>query len=309
MADSGGKFKIMKRVIITGATGAIGIALIKELINKKVEVLVFTRKESKRNCNIPKSNYIQIKYCSLSNLKNISNESNIEYDVFFHLAWAGTSGEDRNDKKLQEKNVEYALDAVECAKRFKCKKFVGIGSQAEYGRADCPLTENTPTKPENEYGKAKLKASILTKQKSLENGLEFNWIRVLSVFGPNDGGNTLISYAIKQFMKNEELDVTKCEQIWDYLYSEDAAKAIILVAKKGIKNKTYVLGSGSSRPLKEYLEDIKRVMKSNSVINYGKIPYIKNQTMSLYADISDLLLLGWTPKISFKKGILKIKNK
>ena len=43
----------MKRVIITGATGAIGTALVRKLIDKKIEVLVFLRVDSQRNQNIP----------------------------------------------------------------------------------------------------------------------------------------------------------------------------------------------------------------------------------------------------------------
>lgn len=299
----------MNRAIITGATGAIGTALIKELVNRNIEVLVFTRKDSKRNNNILKNNLVKVKYCALNEIKQTNNDTGKDYDVFFHLAWAGASGEGRNDKELQEKNVEYTLDAVDCAKRFGCKKFIGIGSQAEYGRVNTTLNENTVTKPENEYGKAKLKAGILTKQKALELGLSFNWIRVLSIYGPNDGDNTLISYAIRQFINNEELNVTRCEQIWDYLYSEDAAKAIYLVSEKGKNGHTYVLGSGKKAFLYEYIEKIKDLSNSRSIINYGTVPYSKEQVMYLVADISKISYdTGWKPEIRFEIGIKKLLN-
>lgn len=296
----------MKRAIITGATGAIGTALVKELVNRNIEVLVFTRKDSKRNDNILKHNLVSIKYCSLTDLKKTFNDTNKEYDVFFHLAWAGASGDGRNDKELQEKNVECALDAVECAKRFSCKKFIGIGSQAEYGRVNVPLCADTPTNPENEYGKSKLKAGLLTKQKSHDLGLNFNWIRVLSVYGPNDGENTLISYAIRKLLNNEDLNVTKCEQIWDYLYSNDAAKAIYQIAEFGINNKTYVLGSGEGRPLYSYIEEMKNIINSYSKINYGRIPYSHNQVMYLCANISNLKDIGWEQETSFDEGIKEL---
>ena len=79
---------------------------------------------------------VTIKICDLAGLKEISKTDDREYDVFYHLAWSGTSGPGRNDVELQDKNVQYALDAVECAKRFGCKKFIGVGSQAEYGRVN-----------------------------------------------------------------------------------------------------------------------------------------------------------------------------
>ena len=75
----------MNRAIITGATGAIGTALIKELVSRNIEVLVFTRKESKRNKNILKNKLVKIKYCSLNDTKNCINDTGKEYDVFFHF--------------------------------------------------------------------------------------------------------------------------------------------------------------------------------------------------------------------------------
>lgn len=300
----------MKRVIITGATGAIGTALINEFVNNNIEVLVFTRKESKRNNNIINNKLVKILYCSLNEIEYQQNNTGTDYDCFFHLAWAGASGEARNDKTLQEKNVEYAVNAVECAKRFGCNKFIGIGSQAEYGLVNEPLTTKTETNPVTEYGKAKLLAGQKTKAKAEKLGLEFNWIRVLSIYGPNDGDNTLISYLVKTMKKNEDVHVTKCEQIWDYLYSEDAASAIKMVAEKGVNGKTYVLGSGKALILKEYVETIKKIIKSTSNIEYGYLEYSNNQVMCLYANISEIVQdIKWLPKTSFSSGITTIINK
>lgn len=294
----------MNRVIVTGATGAIGTSLIKELIKRNVEVLVFTRKNSKRNNNIPKNNLVSIKYCSLSDIKNIDNNTQKQYDVFFHLAWAGTTGEGRNDKDLQAKNVEYALDAIKCAKKFGCKKFVGIGSQAEYGRVMSALTPTTECNPESEYGKAKLQAGIKTRELASSLGLQHNWIRVLSVYGPNDGENSLISYTINKCLLNEELELTKCEQVWDYLFSEDAAEAIYKIAESGVNNKTYVLGSGETKKLKEFVYLIKNICNSNSKLLFGAKPYNDKQVMYLKADISDLKKdTKWSPKTNFEEGI------
>ena len=126
----------MKRAVVTGATGAIGTALIKELIKNNIEVLVFCREGSARNSQIPEAPLVTKKYCDLTELKNTQNDTGKEYDVFYHFAWAGTTGAARNDMHLQNKNVEYALDAVDTAKRFGCKTFIGAGSQAEYGRVE-----------------------------------------------------------------------------------------------------------------------------------------------------------------------------
>lgn len=298
---------MIKSAIITGATGAIGTALIKELVDRNIEVLVFTRKKSNRNVNIIKHNLVTIKFCSLEELKYVKNDSNKRYDVFFHLAWAGTTGNDRNNSEIQNKNIVFSVDAAECAHRFGCKKIVGIGSQAEYGCKKKKLTSKTLCKPENAYGKAKLAAGKQLRKKCKQLNIEFNWVRVLSVYGENDSSNSLISYSISQMLSNNELNVTKCEQIWDYLNSKDAARALYGIAERGINNKTYVLGSGRTMKLKDYLEIIKKVTKSSSIIKYGMKPYSENQVMFLCADISDIANdTGWEPIIDFENGISEI---
>ena len=137
----------MKRAIVTGATGAIGIALIRELISRNIEVMVLCRENSKRLSRIPDHPLVTKKYCSLSEIVSLQNDTGKEYDVFFHFAWAGTTGADRNNMHLQNDNIRFALDAVEAAKRFGCSVFIGAGSQAEYGRIDgeYPLTAFTLT--------------------------------------------------------------------------------------------------------------------------------------------------------------------
>ena len=58
--------RTIERAIITGGTGAIGMALIEELVNQGVEVLVFCRKNSERNDRIPRPPMVSILDCDLS---------------------------------------------------------------------------------------------------------------------------------------------------------------------------------------------------------------------------------------------------
>lgn len=108
----------MKRVIITGATGVIGLALLQELIENKIEVLVICREDSTRNNRIPKHPLVKTKYCDLKDLAELKNDTDFSYDVFYHFAWEGTTGAARNDMYLQERNIRCSLDAVCAAKRF-----------------------------------------------------------------------------------------------------------------------------------------------------------------------------------------------
>lgn len=297
----------MERAVITGATGAVGTALISELIKNNIEVLVFCRKDSPRNSNIPECPLVTKKYCDLTQLKEVQNDTGKSYDVFYHFAWAGTTGAARNDMYLQNKNVEYSLDAVEAAKRFGCHTFIGAGSQAEYGRVEGVLKPDTPAFPENGYGIAKLCAGQMTREHAHQFGLKHIWVRILSVYGPNDGPQSMVMSTIRKVKAGEVPQFTKGEQIWDYLYSSDAAAAFLLVGKKGIDGKIYVLGSGQARPLVEYIEDIRKTVNPDGEIAFGAIPYREKQIMFLQADIGSINSdTGWAPSVEFVDGINQI---
>ncbi|MDE7288663.1 MAG: NAD-dependent epimerase/dehydratase family protein, partial [Oscillospiraceae bacterium] len=275
----------MESAVITGATGAIGTALINELVSKGVRVLVLTREDSPRNSRIPQSPLVEVRYCSLENLHNLEIDG--EYDVFYHLAWAGTFGSARNDFYLQNKNVEYALDAVAAAKRMGCRTFIGAGSQAEYGRVEGVLKPDTPAFPENGYGYAKLCAGQMTRDFAHQLGLRHIWVRILSVYGPNDGSGTMVMSALKKLRDGETPEFTKGEQRWDYLYSGDAAEAFAMLGEKGRDGMVYVLGSGIARPLAEYIEEIRQAAAPNGSVRLGAVPYGEKQVMFLCADISE----------------------
>lgn len=294
----------MKRAIITGATGAIGTALIRDLLSNGIEVLVFCREGSKRNVRIPEHELVTRKYCALNELANVQNDTGKSYDVFYHFAWEGTTGPARNDMYLQNQNVRYALDAVATAKRFGCHTFVGAGSQAEYGRVEGLLKSDTPTFPEIGYGIGKLCAGQMTREYAHQLGIKHVWTRILSVYGPNDGTQSMVMSTINKLRNGEVPEFTKGEQLWDYLYSGDAANAFRLLGEKGQDGKVYVLGSGHAEPLANYIKKIRDTVQPEADIALGAIPYSEKQVMHLEADILPLQKdLGWTPQMDFGEGI------
>lgn len=296
----------MNKVIITGATGVIGIALIKRLIEENIEVTVVCHRSSNRKKCIPDSKYVKVVECDLNELQNLGHILDKDYDVFYHLAWACTTGEDRNNISAQIDNVRYTIDAVETAKKLGCYKFIGAGSQAEYGRYDGKLNSSVPTFPENGYGIAKLCAGQMSRIRCEQLEIEHVWTRVLSVYGPYDGSGTLVISLIRALLSGEKMPCTEGKQIWDYIYADDAAEAFYLLGLKGKNGKTYCIGSGEERPLKEYVEDIRGYINPSADIGFGVIPYSENAVMHLCADISELQTdTGFIPAYSFRKGIQK----
>lgn len=328
------------RVVITGATGAIGHALIAECIKQNIEVLAICHRGSKRaalladevchmlqieqnealNCELP-DRLLKIEYLNLDeyatglNSVQLSHSEKCDsnscdsnpYDIFFHMAWNGTTGESRNDEALQQQNAACSLDAVRLAKKMGCHTFVFAGSQAEYGRVEGKLTADTVTCPENEYGKYKLQAGKTTRALCENLSIKHIWARILSVYGPYDSKTSMIMSAISKLCNGESAKFTKGEQQWDYLYSADAANALLLAAMKGKHGSIYPIGSGRVRALSEYIQILKNQIDPHANIELGAVPYAPKQVMYLCADISQLKEdTGFEPKTEFEDGIREI---
>lgn len=297
------EYKIQKAVI-TGATGAIGMALVKEMISRGIEVTVFVRGDSARGDRIPTSPLVKRVECALDQMADFAVPEGEKYDVFFHFAWAGTTGEARNDMFLQNLNVKYTLDAVALAEKMGCHTFIGAGSQAEYGRVEGKLSASTPAFPENGYGMAKLCAGQMSRVMCEKKGIRHLWARILSVYGPYDGANSLVTSTIRKLVDGETPSCTAGEQIWDYLYSADAAKAFVAMAERGVDGRVYCLGGGKTRMLREYIEAIRDAVDPKAPLGLGDLPYPPKQVMYLCADISALIEdTDFEPQTKFEDGI------
>ncbi len=315
----------MKRVVITGATSMLGVALIEECLRNGIEVIAIARRGSKNLYRLPQSDHVKLFECDLDEMKDFfppahpsgaspqpPEGASLRADVFYHFGWGWTGrdadGNDlRLDPELQALNIQYTLDAVRLAKKFGCRKFLFAGSQAEYGSTDQPLNRDTPIKPTMEYGVAKYAAGRLAESLCRKLEIDFVHLRIVSTYGANDGANTLISYLVRSYLENQRPQLTGGDQLWDYLYADDAARCFRLLGESDRARGVYVIGSGVARPLKEYIEIIHRLTGSTVPLIFGEKPYSKNQVMFLQADISDLRRdVGFEPTISFEEGINRI---
>ena len=298
-----------KWIIVTGATGTVGYGLLKMVSQAGYSSVVLAHRGSKRTAHletISNCHVVELNIDEYENAEMVLSDAGLplEYCFFFHLAWRGTTGDSRNDAEIQEKNIAASLEAVKLAHRLKCEAFIGAGSQAEYGRVDGVIQPDTPAFPETGYGIAKLCAGQLTRMLCSQLHIRHEWGRILSVYGPFDGENTLISTAVRQMSAQDETCFTEGKQVWDYLFSYDAGKALLLIAERGINNRVYLIGSGRTLLLAEYIQMIADITGYKKKIGFGKIPYTANQVMHLQADISSLTAdTGFQPEYSFREGI------
>lgn len=294
----------LKKVIITGPTGSVGISLINELTQHNINVTAICREGSSGIRNLPQSPLVNVVECNLDNLKSLIGKLPLDYDAFYHFAWDGTYGATRNDLELQLKNVAYSIDSVELAKSLGCKVYIGSGSQSEFGHIDGVLHPNAACNPDNGYGVGKLMAGQMTRIKCREYGIRHEWVRIVSMYGPQDRPFTMVVGSIIKMLNGERVQFTKGDQIWDYIYNKDAARAFRLVAEKGRDGSIYCFGTGKTRTLKEFIMAIRDAVDPTLEIGLGELDYYPNQVMHLEADISNLTEdTGFVPQYSFEEGI------
>lgn len=296
----------MKRIIVTGATGFIGVHLINEWLKEDVEVYAVVRPNSKNINLIPKSDRVHVVECDMADIDNIYNSVN-RADMFYHLAWEGARLPYRDDENIQNNNYLCSIKAMNVAIKMGCKFFLGSGSQAEYGSTSGIVDEEYPCNPNTAYGKAKLHTYFDLKQMAETNSIRFIWTRIFSVYGQYDYSGTLVMSAIEKMKRNESIDMTAATQLWDYLNVEDAARAMRLFADNECESGVYILASGDYKPLREYVEIIKEVVNSKSELNFGAIPYGPNGPVNLTPCADKVKnVLGWNTKIKFEEGIKRI---
>ena len=294
----------MKKIIVTGATSMIGVATIEAAIEHDTEVYAIVRKNTSRMDRLPSSSKVHIFYGNLDRLEEITDLPET-CDVFYHFAWIGTGKDERDNPTIQEKNIQYALEAVRLAKKCGCSRFVFAGSQAEYGTVDGEIDEDTIFSPKTSYGIAKYAAGALGKKLCEELGMEHVWGRIFSVYGPHDNDGTMLDYAIKCFENHETARFSASTQAWNYLYEGDAGQMFLRLGEDDVLPGTYLIAGNRTRPLKEYIQVLMDSFMDNVNAEFASEQIITAYGINVNNEKS-LKAMAYTPQITFEEGIKKM---
>lgn len=291
------------KVVITGATGFIGAAVVAELATRGYEVHALVRPGSNEARLKGIAGWRRVEAISWSAPLLAEQLRALHPTAFVHCAWEGVAGAERNESWQLTKNLRLTLDALELAKGIGCAQWISLGSQAEYGNLNERISEDCPVRPTTVYGKAKLIATETTLAFCESACIKAAVLRVFSTYGPGDAPAWFIPYIIRELMAGRAPKLTACEQRWDYLYVADAARAIVRTVETqsaGVFN----LGSGVSRPLRDIVKIIQSELAVSVSPIFGALTYRPDQVMWLEADITKLThATGWTPSISLETGI------
>lgn len=292
-----------RHVILTGATGFLGAAIAAKLLADGDSVTALLRPESNVERLRALHGYSKQIYSKLTDDWLIADLASQRPDVFVHCSWRGVAGSQRNEGFQFTDNIPLTIDSVNLAALVGCRQWIGLGSQAEYGNQNQRLSEDAVTRPTTLYGKAKLAAGITALGLCESHKVTGTWLRIFSTYGPGDSANWFLPYVTQEFLAGRSPKLTECEQLWDYLYVEDFARAVLAVAESNAPG-VFNLGSGEAKPLKNYVELVRKELQCPLQPNYGAIPYRPDQVMHLEADTSRIqAITGWRPQVGIKDGL------
>lgn len=296
----------MTRALVTGASGFVGTALVKNLISHGYDVTVVVRNEKSdvSRLSLPTDKIITSDLKSLKELPlKLSGE---RFDVFFHLAWDGVTGDGRYNTTLQLANIQSTVDAVEVAKALGCKRFVGAGSIMEDESLELSESLGKPMPMQYLYGAAKLSAHLLSKTKAHDVGIEHVWPKITNTYGPGEISPRFINTTLRKINNGEKLEFTAGTQNYDFVYIDDVAEAFRLIAEKGQNNTTYVIGSGHAQALRNYVVSLHKTTQTSLQLNFGDIPYMGVNLGLECFDASNLVEdTGFSPRVDFEEGIAR----
>lgn len=283
----------MTKVLVTGATGALGKALIKELKSKDFETFATATKE-----NQSIGSDIFFSACDLRNneeLEQLYNE--IQPELIFHLAATFTS----DLSEAYRVNVAASKQILELAQDKA--RVVLIGSAAEYGMVkpdESPVKEDHALAPFTAYGVSKAWQTQLLGFYE-QKGADVVCARIFNLYGPNMSNRLfagivqaqidLIKAGKQQFIEVGDLSATR-----DYLSTEEAVDQLLLIAKHGMAGNIYHVASGIPTTMREFLtmqlkanlldESIIRISQNCQSPNGPRVPVI-------FADMTKTNRLKW----------------
>lgn len=293
----------MQKVVITGGTGFIGSWLIEEMLEQSIEVIMLVRDASR--CSVATREGVDVVVYYSEEYERLKEQKE-PIDAFYHLGWGGVATQDKNDCQLQMNNISFSMEMLEYAYEIGAAKFIGIGTVAEYSFCENIMDVNAKQTPNDMYGAAKTAVHYLMETRARILGLPFIWTVIPSTFGEGRRDNNIITYTILSLLRGDVPEYGYLTQMWDFLYVKEVVRALRYIGKKGLAGKTYAIGSGVFKPLKDYIMMIRDIINPDLELGIGVKPELSEKVFSSCVSIYDLTKdTGFVPEISFEEGIRK----
>lgn len=262
----------MKKVIISGAGGFVGSALVRELLQYDYEVYALDREGCANNLH--QDERVHFMPCELAEMAGLTDKlPHQQYHAFYHFAWVGSAGPARADTRLQLNNAQWTVDSLRVAKELGCERFLCAGSIMEHETMAAAYTQGNKPGMGYIYGGGKLIAHVICMSVAAEIGIDLIWPEITNAYGVGEKSPRMINTTIQKCIRGEAPQFTAGTQNYDFIYIDDVARAFRLIGEKGKPFHEYLIGSSTARPLKEFLLEMQSAIAPDLEFQFGDIPF------------------------------------
>lgn len=322
-------------IIVTGGAGFIGSAVIRHIINNttdnvlNLDKLTYAGNLNSVSCVSESSRYqfVQADICDQQAVQEIFNR--FQPDCIMHLA--AESHVDRSidgPAEFIHTNIVGTYSLLEVARNYWQKlqgtkkdafRFHHISTDEVFGDlADTGglFTEETPYAPSSPYSASKASSDHLVHAWHRTYGLPIVLTNCSNNYGPYHFPEKLIPLVIINALHNKPLPIYgKGDQIRDWLFVEDHARALYTVLTSGRNGQTYNIGGHNEKTNLEVVETICDILQSllgspKDLAHYRElITFVEDRPghdLRYAIDASKMATeLNWTPEETFETGLAK----
>jgi nucleoside-diphosphate-sugar epimerase len=301
---------LMQRFLVTGGAGFIGSNICKRLVDQNCFVRVvdnfLTGKKNNLASVIDKIEFIEADIGD----EDVARHATKGIDVVLHQAALPSVPKSVDNPAATHKHcIDATFMALLAARDSKVKRFVYAGSSSAYG--DTPTLQKVETirpEPLSPYAVAKLVGEYYCSVFYTVFGLETISLRYFNVFGPNQDPTSQYAAAIPAFVTSILKDEPPTiygdgEQSRDFTYVDNVVDANLLAAHtKKTTGEVLNIACGKAVTVNEIIRMINSITGKNVIPEYA--PLRPGDVKHSLADITAAKkLLGYSPKISFEKGL------
>lgn len=244
------------RILISGANGFIGSALLSKLGNHTVYTLKHSTIFSFSNYNI------NLDLTNATHVNKLINKIGTEpFDVFFHFAAIPYTA--AKSTVSYQKDFVMAKQIAKICKSVPISRFIFSSGWIVYSpKAKTPIAETAKLLPNTKYGQTKLKLErfFINKLKNTQIII----LRISSVYGPGQETFGLIPTLVKTALTNQQMKLTSREVKRDYIFIDDLTQIIKkLIMEKTINYLFINIGSGRSVNIHKVASTIQNLFFKN----------------------------------------------
>ncbi len=275
-----------KKILVTGGNGYLGEKLISRLLKEKAKVFSLDLQVESSNKDVE---YYKADLRNKEKINNIIQE--IEPSIIYHLAASLERTRDfSNVEDVFEINLFGTINLLNALKDINYEAFIFTSTSEVYGGNNTrpPFKENDDFVPASPYSLSKYSAEMAVRNFSELHHKKFIILRLFNFYGKDMSSNFFLPQLINKLKRGENFDMTKGEQIRDFIHIDDVLQALIQTSVEDTHNEVFNVCSGKGITLSELTVKLKKYFNSTSTINFGAIQYRDNEVWEMIGDNSKI---------------------